>query len=189
MLLLHLYSTELDAVLPPMLLHTNELAFQPPKSLIAGLRSIKSWLDVFFTVPPAAYIGFTFSIFSQLFRCVTTLYRLTTLDDLTWDENGVRNTTDPHHIVDCLIRNLEQVAIHAGLDNSDTPIGGDIFSRGAQIFRSLRSGWEAKLGPPDPVLSALPVQQNASEVSLPDDFAVEFFDNDWLMDLLLSPNY
>lgn len=183
---LHLYSTELEVALSPTFIHTNQLTFQQRKSLNAGLESIKSWFDVFFTITPAAYIGFSFSICSQLIRCLSTLYRLTTLYDSSWDENGVWKTADLLRILDRVINNLEQVAILAALDNSDSP-ERDAFSRSAQMFRSLRPGWEANLGPDD--LSTIPTPQNVNGTFPPDALAVEFFDNDWLMDLLLSPNY
>ncbi|KAK9344639.1 hypothetical protein V1522DRAFT_393226 [Lipomyces starkeyi] len=58
--LLHLYSTELEAALSSTFLHSNQLTSQ--QRLNAGLETIKSWLDVFFTITPAAYIGFPLHI-------------------------------------------------------------------------------------------------------------------------------
>jgi hypothetical protein len=117
-----------------------------------------------------------------------TLFRFITLDDPTWDENGIWKTVDPFLILDRIINNMEQVAILAGLDTSDSP-EGDIFSRLAQMFRSLRPGWEAKLRPDDLVLSTIPTPQNVNEISLLDSLGVDFFDNDWLMDFHLPPNF
>ena len=184
--ILHLYSAELETTLSPTLLHTNQLTLQQRKSLNAGLISVKSWFDVFFTITPAAYIGLPFSIFSQLVRCLIALCRLTSLDDLSCDEHGVWKTADPLLILDRVIDNLEQVPILAGLDNSDSP-EKDPFSRAAQMFRSLRPVWEAKINPDE--LSTIPIPQNINETFPPDALTVEFFDDDWLMDLLLPPNY
>jgi hypothetical protein len=184
--LLHLYSVELDIALSPTFLHTNQLASQQRNSINAGLESIKSWFDIFFMTPPAAYIGFPFSILSQLVRCLVTLSRLITLDDLSWGENSVWKAVDVVLVFDRVINNLEQVAILAGLDNSDSP-EGDPFSRAAPMFRALRHGLEAKLSPDD--LSTVPLPQNINEMFPPDAFPVELFDDDWLMDVLLSPNY
>jgi hypothetical protein len=171
-----------------MFLHTNRLEFQQRKSLSAGLESIKSWFDIFFTITPSAYFGFPFSIFSQLMRCVRsilTLYQLTTLGDPSWDENDVLKTVNPPLILDRVITNLEQVATLAGLDNNDNP-ERDVFSRAAQMLRSLQPGWKEKQSLDD--LSTIFIPQNANGAFPPDALAVEFFDNDWLMDLL-SPNY
>ncbi|KAI9740059.1 MAG: hypothetical protein M1818_004810 [Claussenomyces sp. TS43310] len=185
---LHLYNAELEIALSPTFLYTDQITLQQQKYLKAGLESIKSWFDVFFTIPPAAYIGFPFSIFSQLLRCMMTLYRLMTLDGPTCDDEGVWKTVDPLLVLGRVINNMEQVAILAGLDKSESP-GGDVFSRGAQMFRSLRPGWEAKLGRDDLVLSTILPLQDVNETFLPDALGVELFDNDWLTDLLFSPNY
>jgi len=185
--LLHLYSTELETALSPTFIHTNQLTFQQRESLNSSLESIKSWFDVFFTITPAAYSGFSFSITSQLIRCLVTLCKLKTLDDPSWEESDVWKTMDPLQILDRVIDNLEQVAILAGLDNSNNP-EGDAFSRGAQMFRSFRLGWEARLSPNG--LSNVSVSQIFNETVPPDTFAGDFFNSDdWLMDFLLSPNF
>jgi hypothetical protein len=136
-------------------------------------------------ISPAAYIGFPFAIFSQLVRCITTLCRLTTLDVPGWDQNGVCKTADPFLTLERVINNLEQRAIVAGIDNSDS-LEKDVFSRAAQMFRSLRPGWESKRDLDN--LSTIPTQQDANVAFAPDPFAVEFFD-DWLTDLLLPLEY
>ncbi|MCJ1386882.1 hypothetical protein MMC17_010010 [Xylographa soralifera] len=181
--LLQLYSAELEVALPISFLHTNQLTFQQRQSLNIGLESIRSWFSVFLTIAPAAYVGFPFSIFSQLVRCLMMLYRLITLDDRTWDENVIWKTADTLLILDCVINNMDQVAILGGLDKSDSP-EGHICSQLAQWFRSLRPGWEARLRSDDLVLSTSPTLQDFNEISLPESLGVEGFDNDWLMDLL-----
>lgn len=40
-------------------------------SLFACVESIRSWFNVFIKVLPSSYIGFPFSIFSQLMHCLT----------------------------------------------------------------------------------------------------------------------
>ena len=77
-----------------------------------------------------------FFIFSQLVHCLVTLYKLSTLDDPAWKKNGVQKTADLLLILDQLINNLEQVSALAGLDNNDN-VEGDVFSRTANIFRSI----------------------------------------------------
>jgi hypothetical protein len=182
---LHLYSLELETALSPAFFHTNQLTLQQRKYRNAGLESINSWFEVFFTIPPAAYIGFPFSIFSQLLRCVVSLYRLTTLEDLSGNEKSNCKAMDPLLVLDRVINNLEQVHILAGLENSDSS-ELDEFSRSAQMLRSIRSGWEAKLGSSEP--STLLPPQNFNDSFPADALGVEVFDSDWFMDLFLSPN-
>ncbi|KAK9243068.1 hypothetical protein V1506DRAFT_494407 [Lipomyces tetrasporus] len=183
--LLHLYSIELEVALSATFLSSDQITAQQRKSLRKGFESIMSWFDVVFAIPPNGYVGFPFSIFSQLVRCLITLYRLVTLDDPTWDKNQARETAKPLSILNLLISNLEQVPVVAGLDNRDSA-EGDVFSRSAQIFRSLRSEWEAKLGLDDMMSSMIPPSQNASDIAFPDALGEEILDNDWFMDLLSS---
>ncbi|MCJ1323308.1 hypothetical protein MMC15_008664 [Xylographa vitiligo] len=77
---------------------------------------------------------------------------------------------------------MDQVAILAGLDNTDSP-EGDIFLHLAQMLRSLRPGWDSRLRLDNLVLLTSPTQQKIDKISLPDSLGVENLDNDWLMDL------
>ncbi len=189
--LVHLYSTELtvnEIALSQVPIITNDSDFKQLKRLYGCVESIKSWFDIFFAIPPSEYIWFPFSIFSQFVHCLFTLYRLSTLDDPAWDRDGVGETANLLLILDRLINNLEQAANMAGLDNHDST-EGDVLSRTAKKFRSIRSEWEAKLGSDNLMVPTLPTPQSASETLLPEEFPVDFADNDWMMDFLLTPNY
>lgn len=184
-ILLHLHSVELEITLSPIFTHTTQVTNQQRKFFDASLASINSWFELFFTISPAAYTGLSFSIFSQLFRCVVTLYRLKTVDARIWDYESIQNLGDPLLILDRVVNNLEQVAALAGLDNSGSH-EKDVFYRSAQTFRSLRPGWEAKFSKND--LPTFSTPQNVDETFPPDAITLEFFDNDWLMDLLVPPH-
>ena len=189
--LAHLYSTELtvnEIALSQVPIITNDSNFEQLNRLYACVESIKSWFEVFFSIPPTDYIGFPFSIFSQLVHCLVTLYRLSTLRDPAWDKNGVREAADLLLILDQVINNMEQGATLAGLDNNDST-EGDVFSRTAKKFRSIRPEWEAKLGSADLIVPTIPPPRNANETSLPEAFPVDFADNDWMMEFLLAPIY
>jgi hypothetical protein len=185
-LLLHLFSTELEVTLPS-LPHTNLLTSQQRNSLDAGLESTKSWICVFLAIAPEAYIGFPFSVFSQLVRCLTTLFHIRTLDDPTWNRSEVWKTVDVLLILDTVIGNMEQVPIRAGLDNGGSQ-EGDFFTQVAHLLRSLRPTWEAKLRPGDLAFATIPSLQDANGIDLPDSLAMEYFDNDWLTELFLPSN-
>ena len=190
--LAHLYSTELtinEISLSQMPINPNHSSFQQVECLYACVESVKSWFEVFFTIPPNAYIGFPFSIFSQLVHCLVTLYRLSALDDPAWNKNGVQKTADLLLIFDQVINNMEQVSVLAGLDNSDS-VEGDVFSRTAKMFRSIRPGWEAiLLGPVGPTAYTSKNLPDGNDIPLPEDFSLDHYDNDWLTDLFLAPNY
>ena len=157
-------------------------------SLYACVESVKSWFETFFTVHPTAYIGFPFPIFSQLVRCLVTLYRLSALDDPAGDKKGVQKTADLLLILDQIINNMEQVSVLAGLDHNGD-LEGDVFFRTAKMLRSIRPGWEAVLGGPvAPRVSTLPNLPIVNKPPLPEAFLLDHYDNDWLTDFLLAPN-
>ena len=183
--LVHLYSTELtvnEIALSQVPVITNDSDFKQLKRLYGCVESTKSWFEVFFSIPPSEHIWFPFSIFSQFVHCLFTLYRLSTLNDPAWDKDGVGETAN------LLLNNLEQAATTAGLDNHDK-IEADVLSRTAQKFRSIRPEWEAKLGSDNLMVPTLATPQSGGETLLPEDFSVDFADNDWMMDFLLTPNY
>lgn len=184
-MLAHLYSTELtinEIALSNAPIISNNSDFQRLESLYACLNSIKSWFDVFFTIPPAAYIGFPFSVCSQLVHCLVALYRLSTLDDPAWDNDIVRNTANLLLILDQVANNIRQVTELAGLDSDRTE--WNVFTRGGKMVESLRLGWEAKLavGPTAPAIST---RQNVDE-SIPKALPIDFSDDSWLTDILVS---
>ncbi|KAI1394270.1 uncharacterized protein F4822DRAFT_424749 [Hypoxylon trugodes] len=188
--LLHLHSTKLDQALSPTFLHTSlvEPEPQPRKNVKESLDILKSWFDVFLTILPSAYIGFPFSILSQLFRCLVTLYRLKTFDDPACAKDGSCETLDPLITLGDVIERLELVPTHARLDNTGFP-SGDVFSRFAQLLRSFRYGWEMKLQPGGPIISDSPTQVTDDEISsYPDFLGMEFLDNDWFMEFCVHPS-
>ncbi|KAI0104437.1 hypothetical protein F4814DRAFT_452551 [Daldinia grandis] len=183
-LLLHLYSAELETTLSPFL-HGKPLTSRR-ETVNSSLTSIKSWFDVFFTLTPDTYIGFPSSILSQLLRCLVTLYRLRVLSDSACIEDDT-GATDPFFILDRVVGNLEQVEALGGLDNRGVQ-ERDIFFRAAQMFRALRPGWEAELRSKELTLSNITVPQNFDEIPLQDFLGMDFLDVDWLTDFHIPPN-
>ena len=187
--LAHLYTTELtinEIALSRIPIVNDHSSLKHVKVLFACVESVKSWFEVFFTIPLIEYIGFSFSILSQLVHCLVTLYKLSTLNDPAWDKNGVQESANLLLILDQVINNLEQAT--ATFDCSDSPLG-ELFSRTAKKFRSLRLDWEAKLGPEDSTVVAIPTAQTTHEAPLAGDFPNEFLEDDWMMDFLLAPSF
>ncbi|KAJ5591583.1 uncharacterized protein N7459_001952 [Penicillium hispanicum] len=184
-LYLHFHSIKLEIALSQASLHSGPLIALQHNSLRRGLEAITAWSDVVFAVPLADYVGFPFSILSQSVRCLTTLYRLATLDSPGWDKQHVQDTAHPIMVINRLIHNLEQASLVAGLDNQGAP-EGDVFTRSANAFRSLRVEWEGKLGVAPSTSSIMSPSYDVGEIGLPDPLADDFLDNDWFMDLLTS---
>ena len=186
--LAHLWSTELtinEIALAQLPMVADYSSFKRIETLYACLKSIKSWFELFFNIPLTDYIKFPFTIFSQLVHCLFTLFRLSTLDESAWDKHSVKDTADLLQIMDQIVINLEQAA--AKFDTNDSP-EGDLFSRAAKKYRSIRLEWETKLRPEDLTVSTVPSAQIGSDYALPEDFSIEFPDNDWMMDFILAPN-
>lgn len=189
-LLAHLNYTSLtisETAFSPLPIVTKNSNFQQLECLYSCLDSVKSWFDVFFTIPPADYIGFPFSIFSQLSKCLITLYKLSSLDDPSWPKAEVRKMADVLTILDMVIHNLAQASTVAAFDSSD--MGEDIFNRTAKRFKSIRVGWEAKLN--TDIVMATSEAGPTIDAPLPYDFSVEFPENewpadDWLTDIIMS---
>ena len=190
MVLAHLYSTELavnEIALFETPIVTKHSDFKQLKRLYSCVESIKSWFEVFFTIPPIDYIGFPFSVLSQLVHYLVALYRLSTLKDPAWDKNGVQSTIDLLLTLIQVINNMEQVATVAGLDNHDST-EGDVFSRTAKKLRSVRLEWEAKLRSDDLAIPTSPTLQYATETPFSEPLPLDCADNDWMMDFLLAPD-
>jgi len=183
--LAHLYSTEItinEIALSKAPIVSNNSDFQRLESLYGCLNSIKSWFDIFFTIPLAAYVGFSFSMFSQLGHCLIALYKLSTLDDPAWDKDIVRNTANLPLILDQIANNMGQVAKLAALSSDSTEV--DVFTKAAKMAESVRLRWEAKLA----VEPTGPTRQNMDETIL-EALPMDFSDDAWLTDMLVSWDY
>ncbi|KAE8420988.1 hypothetical protein BDV36DRAFT_292664 [Aspergillus pseudocaelatus] len=184
--LLHLYSNELEITVSFLSFSPSDVKASRQDHLFQALTSISSWFNIFLMIPPAEYVSFTFAILSQISRCLVTLYRLATLDAPNWDKHRAQQTANPLSILDRLVNVLEQVPVVVGIDNSSYP-NGDLFSRSAEILRSVRPGWEAKLGS-DNMVSVEPSPHDINGIHMPDS---SFFGDDslfdsWFMELMSS---
>lgn len=144
---------------------------------------MKSWFDVYFLIPPAEYIGFPFSIFSQLTRCLIVLFKLSTLDDPAWDKSFVRNTADVILIMNQVIFNLRQVNWLAKLEDDNPEV--NIFSRGADSYEAIRTRWEAKLAESQVETETL-TPQSMDNVVTESGVPVPLLDDVWFSEIFAS---
>ncbi|PWY74395.1 C6 transcription factor [Aspergillus heteromorphus CBS 117.55] len=111
---------------------------EPLESLWRSLHAVKSWLDVFYTIPPAAYVGFPFFIWFQLVRCLVILKHLSTFDDPAWDCQAVRNTVDMLTLLEWMAEKAELASREAEERSDD-----DVFRRVGKMLR-LSQKWVAE---------------------------------------------
>ena len=190
-ILLHLYHSEIqihEIGLSSAIDSTSPLTFQQLKSVCACNEAIKSWFEVFFSIPISAYIAFPSPIFTQLMTCLITLYRILTFDNPAWDKDAARQTADLIPIFDRVLANGEQAPKALGLDNSGS-LDGDVFTRSVKMLRTLRPAWEAKLRRNNPVAADAPTPQSNEDILLADSLPTDFSDNDWLMDMLIPSTF
>ncbi|KAJ5857712.1 hypothetical protein N7455_008606 [Penicillium solitum] len=185
-LLLHLYSNELEIAVSSLSFTPSDVKASRQHHLFQALTSINSWFDILFMIPPAGYISFPFAIFSQVSRCLLSLYRLAILDAPNWDKNHVQQIANPLSILNRLVDTLEQVPAVVGIDNSNYP-HGDFFSRSAQMLRSFRPEWQAKLSSDD-MVSIEPYPHDVNGIHMPDAsfFGDDSMYDDWFMELMSS---
>ncbi|CAM1508658.1 Fc.00g055060.m01.CDS01 [Cosmosporella sp. VM-42] len=107
--------------------------------LYTCLRTVKSALDSFFKIPLTDYPGISFPYFTQLARYIAVLYKLSTLDDPSWDKCLVRSTVDVIQVMDQLICNIELARAA-----DDKGSAGGLLDRSTRIFMSVRSRCAAK---------------------------------------------
>jgi hypothetical protein len=144
--------------------------------LCACLNAAKSGVDIFLSILPAQYVGFSASIYSNLARCFIGIYRLSTFEHPEWDQGLVRENLDVSLFLEEAEKNFTQVKEAAGLD-----LGGsediDVFNIMASKFRTVKMFWDATTVSTMAPLSIAPSDGMG-------DFPMEFLDDDWLRDLL-----
>jgi hypothetical protein len=159
---------------------------QRMECLYRCLGNIQDWFSIFFGLPASSYIGITFAMFSQLSYCLTSLLRLTKLEDPAWDRGEVKRIADVFEILGHIARKFEQVPGSVGLivDRSED----DIFTRASRTMKELRSTWEAETAANQLSSLAGGQGQESSYIvgdALPEDLALGFVDDRWLADIFV----
>ena len=112
--------------------------------------------------------------FTQLARCIVSLFKLLTLEDPIWDRGLARETANLSHILGQSIEKFSQVKSVADLDRSGSEYE-DIFSRTAGKLRGIKIWWDAKL-------VAELANGNVPEETM-GEANMELFDDMWLRDI------
>ncbi|KAL4966535.1 uncharacterized protein BDV14DRAFT_198993 [Aspergillus stella-maris] len=123
---------------------SDNLTYQQLDHHYGCLDGAKSWCDIFFTISPADYLGFPFSVFAQMVHTLVVIYQLSTFENELWDTAAVRERVDVLAILDIVIKNMSQVADLVGLEGGPE---SDVFSVIAKMYRSVQLGWEVNLAP------------------------------------------
>lgn len=149
-----------------------------------ALYSIKAWVDIFFTIPIASYSDITFCLFSQFIHCIVSLYRLSTLDDPSWERNLVKQTLDIIKVTERFGVNVEQ-ARHLrqlAVDNYTD----DLFIQSAIMMRRLKEAWSSEI-------AAIGAASNGQMVAGDGEVQIssglmdlDMLDSEWITDMFLA---
>jgi hypothetical protein len=175
---MQLYITELS-------IHEIPLSSTPPTSsapnfeqaeaFFACARAAKNWFDIFLRTPPASWVGFSMTIFTQLAHCIITLHRLSTFEAAGWDQRLARDTIDYSTILGAVIKGMKQVKEAAGLDVGIEE-SLDVYGLTSHRFQTIKEWWDAKIA-----LEAAPPALNDE---LKDEMYTDCVDDLWLKDIL-----
>ncbi|KAH8700254.1 hypothetical protein BGW36DRAFT_405529 [Talaromyces proteolyticus] len=127
-----------------------------------SLGAIKSWLDVFFTLPPSVCVGFSFPFWAQMVRCLVVLYRLSICLDSARDQPTVRQTVDLLAVLDRIADKIRRTAVEAGEKSPN-----ELFSQIVRIMKRFQAWAAARLEPaPQPKAFSMPDPPIASAEAL-----------------------
>ncbi|KAI0104065.1 putative C6 transcription factor [Hypoxylon sp. NC0597] len=118
--------------------------FERLECLWRSATAIKSWLDIFFSLPPSQFRGLAFSFWVELARCVVVFCRLATLEDPAWDHKAVRNMVDLPFALDHIAEKMELASREFGERSSD-----DLFIQLSRLMRMFRARVVSKMTPAD----------------------------------------
>jgi len=145
--------------------------------LWACLTATKSWLDLFFCIPPARYFGFSLLMYANLGICFVNLYQLLTFEHSEWDRALARESVNLPLILEQGEKSFSEVKEAVGLE-SDGHEGIDAFTLMASRIRFARTS----IGPG--ITQAMSSQSTAQYEGM-GDFQMDLFDEEWLRDFMI----
>jgi len=140
------------------------------------LNAVKSWIEVFLSIPVAQYVGFSALVYSNIMHCFVDIYRLSTFEHAEWDRELFREQLHVSSFLEQCEKNFAGVKEAAGLD-----IGGsedmDSFSIMTSRVRVVKMSWDAANAS---MTNSVGMPSNDESY----DFPMDFSDEDWMRDLL-----
>jgi len=184
-LLLELYTTER---------HIYEVGLSQAPGIFRGqenqrieclwscVNATKSWNDLFLSIPPARYVGFSALDYSNMTHCFLSMYRLSTFEHAEWDRTLCIEHLDISSFLEAAGRNFARVKEAAGFDVGSEDV--DSFSNMASRIRVIKMSWDAANTSASTSI-AEPCTDDHHELY---GFPMELSPEDWLVDLLGTLN-
>ena len=115
--------------------------------LWASFQAIRSWIDIFLSIPPSQYVGFSAFTYAQMARCLIGIWRLSTCEHPEWDRKLVTDNIDVSSVLEQVQSNFSRVKEDAGLTGEGWPHQHqDFFTIMASRLGSLKASWDTDIG-------------------------------------------
>jgi len=139
--------------------------------LYSALVSTKSLLDLFVSQPLVSYFGFCIPNTAQIGHALSTLFKLSVINEVGWDLQHIRRTVNLPAYFDQLISKFEEAG--AQIDNMQTSPCRESFPTAcAKAMARVKCWYEQKVA----LESESNLQTQPSMSGLDDLFAVNSFD-------------
>ncbi|KAL2829501.1 hypothetical protein BDW59DRAFT_142164 [Aspergillus cavernicola] len=141
-LLLELYHTESTI---------HQLGFLPSDLSFSGhpnhrfaciygcMQAVKSWIDAFFTIPPAEYIGFSLLMHSAKMQCCLNICRLAICDHPEWDRGLLHENINVSWVLDETSKRMAEAGKATGM------VAMSAYELQADTIRNMKRFWDTTI--------------------------------------------
>ncbi|KAI1177059.1 hypothetical protein F4777DRAFT_543582 [Nemania sp. FL0916] len=171
--------------------NVNLAELQALEDADATLRTIESWLAMFFGTPLSQLIGISVDHFAQFTHCLVVLFKLTTLERPYWNVEEVRRRADVFEVLDRAAETISSIPATLGIIDAEGPRRGLLFKTSylLQAIKALFLTEMRRLEPQQQHQQLIPDAQNGSvefgdEGYIPDELLASLLDEPWLSDIL-----
>ncbi|KAJ9130362.1 Zn2/Cys6 DNA-binding protein [Pleurostoma richardsiae] len=173
---------------------TAQSNLQRLAELEALLSGAERWLEIFFSMPLADWVGINTSNFGQFTHCLTILFKLSNLDEPGWDTEMVRGRADLLEVIDRYCESMERVPAVTGMVDASGPRSGLMFKT-APIMRLVKDLFAAEMrpkattgavdGPSGSADAGEADEFTADSMGLPDDVLAVLAEEPWFTDIFV----
>jgi hypothetical protein len=139
------------------------------------LNALQSWIEVFRTIPPAEYFGFSWLSYANMLFTFVGMYRLSAFEHPEWDRSLFQAHIDLSSYLEESANNFAQVKKAVGLDAGASD-EMDTFTILANRLRHVKRTWDAMNA------TAMSTMGSPSSDKLY-PYPMDFTDDEWLRDL------
>lgn len=110
-------------------------SFRSRKIAFSCMTAVRSWFEVFMSLPETAYLGQSFSLGVQSMRCLGMLFYLSKKLKDAGEDIEFGPDVEPLGLLDCMLDRLQNAITNLGLGEDSHLI------RFHQVFRQMRHTW------------------------------------------------